>query len=555
MVEEASSVVIGTDLETVQHVCIVVLGPIGRSPRMQYHAASLARRGVKVTLLGYGEGPLIDGGQGLINEVRSSHIITTLPFTDPFWGKRNGIGFWKTIRRRVYPLFALAKLVTVGLKLLWGLLILAESFDAILVQTPPAMPTLMVVWLACRLRGARMIIDWHNLGYSMLPYMEDNIIAKLAKAYEGILGRRANASLCVSEAMSKYLAKVFNIKAQVLYDRPPHMFQPSNKSPKDGGDGDGTALLATHQMWSCNLANDMQSVYDRHWRLIERNEGDSDVRNKSFIEEDMTGCNNPFTFATKSTSMSSKKGEEVNVTWQPDRPALVVSSTSWTPDEDFTILLNALKPIDDKLKQAADLNSGKKNSLPLHLVVIITGKGPMRKAFLEAVDALDLERISVAAVWLTAEDYPRLLSCCDIGVSLHISTSGIDLPMKVLDMFGSGLPVLSVRYDCIGELIRDGENGRLFSDATELASLLLRLLDGTREAKNELCRLQYGAMNIERWEETWEKAGWPTICSRSRPTTSFDLFWWWFIIVVVPFIGVLMLAMGCLQVLSSIPSQ
>ncbi len=60
------------------------------------------------------------------------------------------------------------------------------------------------------------------------------------------------------------------------------------------------SLLTTR--WSCNLANDMQSVYERHWRLIGRNEKDSDVRNKSFIEEDITGCNNPFTFATKSTS-------------------------------------------------------------------------------------------------------------------------------------------------------------------------------------------------------------------------------------------------------------
>ncbi len=49
--EEASAVV-GTNLEHLKHVCVVVLGPIGRSPRMQYHAESLARRGVKVTLIG-----------------------------------------------------------------------------------------------------------------------------------------------------------------------------------------------------------------------------------------------------------------------------------------------------------------------------------------------------------------------------------------------------------------------------------------------------------------------------------------------------------------------
>lgn len=36
-----------------RHVVVVVLGDVGRSPRMQYHALSLARSGFSVTLLGF----------------------------------------------------------------------------------------------------------------------------------------------------------------------------------------------------------------------------------------------------------------------------------------------------------------------------------------------------------------------------------------------------------------------------------------------------------------------------------------------------------------------
>lgn len=34
-------------------VCVAVLGDVGRSPRMQYHALALARHGRQVSLLGY----------------------------------------------------------------------------------------------------------------------------------------------------------------------------------------------------------------------------------------------------------------------------------------------------------------------------------------------------------------------------------------------------------------------------------------------------------------------------------------------------------------------
>ena len=35
-------------------VCVIVLGDIGRSPRMQYHSLSFLKRGFTVDLVGYG---------------------------------------------------------------------------------------------------------------------------------------------------------------------------------------------------------------------------------------------------------------------------------------------------------------------------------------------------------------------------------------------------------------------------------------------------------------------------------------------------------------------
>ena len=37
-----------------KNICIVVLGDVGRSPRMQYHALSFVKTGFNVDIVGYG---------------------------------------------------------------------------------------------------------------------------------------------------------------------------------------------------------------------------------------------------------------------------------------------------------------------------------------------------------------------------------------------------------------------------------------------------------------------------------------------------------------------
>ena len=109
-------------------------------------------------------------------------------------------------------------------------------------------------------------------------------------------------------------------------------------------------------------------------------------------------------------------------------------------------------------------------------MVLITGKGAGKKAFEEEVARREQlegwESVRVRTEWLEREDYPRLLGArdslrrisardrctdleirfrggigsADLGISLHTSTSGIDLPMKVVDMFGCELPVVALDF-------------------------------------------------------------------------------------------------------------
>ncbi|RKO83400.1 glycosyl transferases group 1-domain-containing protein, partial [Blyttiomyces helicus] len=144
--------------------------------------------------------------------------------------------------------------------------------------------------------------------------------------------------------------------------------------------------------------------------------------------------------------------------------ALIVSSTSWTEDEDFSILLQALRQYEERQRTAGGLP---------RLRVVITGKGPMQEAFQREVADAGLEWVKVHTAWLEAGDYPLLLGSADLGISLHTSSSGLDLPMKIVDMFGCGLPVCAADFNCISELVKHDHNGLVFHDAQELFDQLV----------------------------------------------------------------------------------
>lgn len=421
-------------------VAVVVLGDLGRSPRMLYHAKALAARGVDVDLVGYAETALPDA-------IRLDPRVVVHPVGGASTPRAGGGLRWRYLVSAV--LRGLAVFASLTRLLLWRL----ARPDVILVQNPPGVPVLLVAWVASRARSAQFVIDWHNLTYSMLSLRLGSAhpLVQFVKRYEGAIGRRADVNLFVSGAMREALAAQWQLRGVVFRDRPADSFQPIIAGERDSIRRDICARLEL-----------------------------------------------PFTDSTF---------------------AMAVSPTSWTADEDFDLLFEAVS-ICEALIRDQEVSGA---PLP-DFLILLTGRGPLRQHYERLMASRTASRIHLRTVWLEAGEYPKALAAADVGVCLHRSASGLDLPMKVADMFGAGIPVCALNYGpCLSEFVQHGANGLLFSTASELARQLYDVFKGFLTDDRLLKSLAVGvaAAQSERWQSAWNREVWPTVesfwASRGRP--------------------------------------
>ena len=390
---------------------VLVVGDLNRSPRMLNHCLALTEAFPninEISLIGYNGG---DIRSDIANnpKIKQYHI-------------RKGINkFLSKLPRFLFILAALIKIILQTLSLTW-ILFRIPKFKFLILQNPPGIPSMLICWIICRLRGAKFIIDWHNYGYTILKVNNrPNFLVNLACKYEKYLGKKSDLNFCVSQAEKRDLKKEFNIDAICLPDRPVKgLFKFLNE-------------LEANDLYK-NYPNELYSLIDTHL-----------PENKNL------------------------------------KPIVMISSTSWTPDEDFSMLLDAFIKTEEMIKESIE-DKTQKNIYNItedkikKILFLITGRGPMRDKFMDKVSEANLKYFDVKSIWLESDDYPKLLSLVDLGISLHYSSSGIDLPMKVVDMFSGCLPVASVYYETINELVKENENGFLFKNSKDLGKILKNVI-------------------------------------------------------------------------------
>lgn len=480
-----SSVVSLVNGKETARVIVCVLGDTGRSPRMQYHALSFAKLGYAVTLIGYTGEPCIPDVQKMTSIQDRRLHVPELP----------------TLLRRV-PLLPTAWKAISVLFHMFFIFVFHPKADLILVQNPPCIPVIAAAVLADLLlvwRHSRIVIDWHNLGYTMFQEKlgKSHILVFITLVLETIFAHFCDLHWAVSKAMSSYVHQFFRIKEkpQVLYDRPHGAFVRS-----------GSTIEQRHSLLM-KLGYTVESLFPGSGRR----------------DGEVVGTIS--TIQTRVVHKTPRSKPRVELRKDDSFVPIVISSTSWTPDEDFSILLNALLAIEARVKDTRKRNK---------ILVCITGKGPMKESFEQTVAKHCEEgrlgtHVAVRTIWLEPQDYPIFMGCATLGVCLHTSTSGLDLPMKVLDMFGSGLPVCAVHFETLPELIQHDSNGLIFKIDDDSASYVrpihpvtgrhseqlvtqllhclfdLRPSSRSRESGSDvLQRLKQEAMKISSWDENWD---------------------------------------------------
>jgi beta-1,4-mannosyltransferase len=400
---------------------VVALADLGRCARMQYHARALADAGVDVDLVGLEGTPL----SRLVTDEARIRVHRLKPAVSRF---RHEVPIG-------YSGFATGDAMRLAFRL-WRRLRSLPRPDLVIVQNPPAFPTTAVTWFTLKTKTVRFVIDWHNLGYTLLQRRLGrwHPAVRIARWIERRDARRVDASLCVSRGMVGFLQSRFGVtNAKVLYDRPASVFVPIDRTSRE------------------------------RFRL----------------------------------GLFGRMGVIGGPT------GFVVCPSSWTEDEDFDVVIDAVLRLEERIRGWEAVGSGRR--FP-QLIILVTGDGQRRAEFERRFAGLPARRVHLRARWLEPDEYPLVVGSADVGLCLHRSTSGLDIPMKVADLFGAGVPVCALDYGaCLAERVRHADNGLLFSTARQLADILFDLFEGYPAEQSMLDRLRVGARKSARptWDEGW----------------------------------------------------
>lgn len=113
------------------------------------------------------------------------------------------------------------------------------------------------------------------------------------------------------------------------------------------------------------------------------------------------------------------------------------------PEKGSPVLLDALARLNDR---------------GIHTIATVVGAGPLNESLRVQRHALGLDQHVDLAGPIGQDDLPQVYRAADVFVLPSFSEG---LPVVLMEAMASGLPVVTTQIAAVGELVRDGVNGRI----------------------------------------------------------------------------------------------
>ena len=115
------------------------------------------------------------------------------------------------------------------------------------------------------------------------------------------------------------------------------------------------------------------------------------------------------------------------------------------------------------------------------IVMVIVGKGPAKEDLEKLVKDIGLTERVIFTGFVPDEELPYYYAAADVAISASkFETQGL----SILEAMSSGVPVACVSERAFKDIVRDGENGFIFTDGSDCATAVRKCINGGQTIKD-----------------------------------------------------------------------
>lgn len=105
-------------------------------------------------------------------------------------------------------------------------------------------------------------------------------------------------------------------------------------------------------------------------------------------------------------------------------------------------------------------------------VFIVFGNGKIREKFEERIEKIVIQNSTFKFLPFQYNIYPLVLGACDIGIYFSEPDFVFETSPHLLAIAGCGMPIITFRFGCVNEIVKENINGMILNEFSDLGPKL-----------------------------------------------------------------------------------